>query len=70
MYIDMRGFKVVYENGVYACVSVDPTYSFSEDGKEIVERLRVHIINHESQFDILEDECKAFGFLKDPKFAP
>lgn len=70
MYVDMRGFKVIYENGVYTCISVDPMYSFSEDGKEIVERLRVHIINHEAQFDILEGEAKEFGFLKDPKFAP
>lgn len=70
MQIDMRGFKVIYENSVYVCVSVVPMYRFTEEGKDIVERLRVHIINHEAQFDILEGETKEFGFLKDPKFAP
>ncbi len=70
MYIDMRGFKVAHENSLYTCVSVDPVYSFTEGGKEVIERLRVFIINHDAQFDILEGESKEFAFLKDPKFAP
>ena len=32
-------------------------------------KLRVVIINHEAQLDILEDDAKCFAFLKDPKNA-
>lgn len=68
--IDMRGFKVVYDNYTYTCLNVEPMWSRDENGKNVVDRMLVYIINHDAQFDILEDEGKAFAFLKDPKFAP
>ena len=69
MLIDMKGFKVVYENNAYTCISVEPMWSFDENNKHVVDRLLVHIINHEAQYDMLEDEAKHFAFLKDTKIA-
>lgn len=70
MPVDMKGYKVVYENSVYTCLSVDPIYEYDKDrNKEYIDRLRVTIINHEALIDLLEDETKCFAFLKDPKIA-
>lgn len=70
MYIDMRGYKVVYENSAYTCLAIKPMYDYDKGtNKECVGRLHVTIINHEAQIDILEDEAKHFAFLKDTKIA-
>lgn len=72
MAIDMRGFKVVYENQAYACISIDPYYdAYYDDNmhRPRFEKLRVVIINHEAQIDVLEDDANCFAFLKDHKNA-
>lgn len=70
MGIDMKGYKVVYENSAYTCLSIDPVYDYDKDtNKTCIGRLHVTIINHEAQIDYLEDEAKHFAFLKDTKIA-
>lgn len=69
MPIDMKGYKVVYGNSVYTCLSVDPMFCIDENSIEVVDRLRVLFLNHNAQIDVFEDEAKAFAFVKDTKIA-
>lgn len=69
MFIDMKGYKVVYENSVYTCLSVDPIYNIDDNNNEVVDRLHVLFLNHNAQIDVFVDEAKAFAFIKDTKIA-
>ena len=71
MPIDMRGYKVLYENQAYKCLQVEAVYdgaTFNEG--ECIERpkwLRVAVIDHDAQFMSIYDLANQFSFLKETK---
>ena len=75
MLIDMKGYKVVYDDKAYKCLAIEEysyTGPYNVSGVMVELRdsmkLKVYIINHDSQFDILDGFNNEFAFLKDEKW--
>lgn len=69
MPIDMKGYKVVYENSTYRCLQVEQIWSreeFPEHGEILYpDILRVIFIDHDAKIACVEDTAKSFAFLKE-----
>lgn len=68
MPINMIGWSVVYENQVYRCLQVEPTFGGGgRDGKgfETPVTLRVAVIDHEAKILYIENYASRFSFLRE-----
>ena len=68
MPVNMKGWKVVYKDQVFTCLTVDPMWdhgTIDEDGVIRPDILRVSVIDHYARFMIIEARADRFKFLKE-----
>ena len=68
MPVDMKGWKVVYENHAYKCLQVEPIWNgkgCDSHGFERPDILRVSVIDHDARFMVIENYASQFAFLKE-----